>query len=102
MVLGNRLGNSLTRWNFSSTLDEAITIVSSSLSLKSVTSSQLIFMAADRNLACVLSLCHTVSGYHCMFDGCIVMGSLEAEICAFAAHRAGSHRIMSHPERCAT
>ena len=35
-----------------------------------------------------------------MFGACIMMGSLEAEICAFVALRADSSRIMSHPKRC--
>ena len=37
-----------------------------------------------------------------MLGGCIVTGSLEAEICAFAALRAGAARIMSHPKKSAT
>ena len=37
-----------------------------------------------------------------MLGGCIVTGSLEAEICTFAERTAGSPRIMSHSERCAT
>ena len=37
-----------------------------------------------------------------MIGSYIVTGSLEAEICAFTALKAGSTKIMSHPERCAT
>ena len=59
-------------------------------------------MADDRRLAWVLRLCHMVSRNRCMFGACIVMGSYETEICAFAVLRAGPPSIMSYPERCAT
>ena len=70
-------------------------------SLWSVTSSQVISMAADLQLACVLGLCHTVNWKCCIFAGCIITFSLEAEICEFMALGAGWARVISHPEMCA-
>ena len=59
-------------------------------------------MAGDLKLACVFGLSHTVHRKRCIFGGCIVTGSLEAEICSLASIIAGSLVIMSHPERCVT
>ena len=84
--------------NSSSTLAETITIVSSSLLLKSVTSLQFILLIADLTLTWVPPFYAIVNGKHCIFDAHVVTGSLKEDIWAFPALRAASLGMMFHPK----